>query len=100
MSHDTNRHHRPDHWVYLDRSWAKRLGVKRTAGTYRIRSRDLVRRAFLENLGVDASGTICVRGAASGSETTRTQVIMCSDDHVLSDLVRTDDSDITFYQTG
>lgn len=62
MSHDTTRHHRSDRWIYLDRSWAKRLGVKRTAGTYRIRSRDLVRRACLENLGVDASGTICVRG--------------------------------------
>jgi hypothetical protein len=62
MSRDTNRRHRPDHWVYLDRWWAKRLGVKRTAGMYRIRSRDLVRRTALENLGVDASGTICVRG--------------------------------------
>lgn len=66
MSRDTNRRRRSDHWVYLDQWWAKRLGVKRTAGMYRIRSRDLVRRASLENLGVDASGTICVR--ANGVE--------------------------------
>ena len=34
---------RPDHWIYLDRWWATRLGVTRTAGLYRIRSRDLIR---------------------------------------------------------
>ncbi len=62
MLRNTNRRHSPDRWVYLDKWWAKRLGVKRTAGVYRIRSRDLVRRTALENLGVDASGTICVRG--------------------------------------
>lgn len=61
MPRDTNRRNRSDHWVYLDQWWAKRLGVKRTAGMYRIRSRELVRRTSRENLGVDASGTICVR---------------------------------------
>ena len=34
----------PNPWVRLDESWAKRLGVQRTSGTYRIRSRELVRR--------------------------------------------------------
>jgi hypothetical protein len=49
---------RPNHWIYLDRWWAKRLGVTRTAGIYRIRSRDLVRRLSQETLAVDASGTV------------------------------------------
>ncbi len=30
-----NRARRADHWIYLDRSWAQRLGVKRPAGVYR-----------------------------------------------------------------
>jgi hypothetical protein len=34
----------PNRWVVLDESWAKRLGVQRTSGIYRIRSRELVRR--------------------------------------------------------
>jgi hypothetical protein len=54
---------RPDHWVYLDRWWAQRLGVRRTAGMYRIRSRELVRRLARERLGVDASGTVFAYGA-------------------------------------
>ena len=49
---------RPDHWIYLDRWWAKRLGVTRTAGIYRIRSRDLARRLSQETLAVDPSGTV------------------------------------------
>jgi hypothetical protein len=49
---------RPNHWIYLDRWWAKRLGVTRTAGAYRIRSRDLARRLSQETLAVDASGTV------------------------------------------
>jgi hypothetical protein len=49
---------RPNHWIYLDRWWAKRLGVTRTAGLYRIRSRDLARRLSQEALAVDASGTV------------------------------------------
>ena len=49
---------RHDHWVYLDRWWAQRLGVRRTAGMYRIRSRDLFRRLSQETLGVDASGNV------------------------------------------
>jgi hypothetical protein len=49
---------RPNHWIYLDRWWAKRLGVIRTAGVYRIRSRDLVRRLSQETLAVDHSGTV------------------------------------------
>ena len=52
------RGRRPDHWIYLDRWWAKRLGVTRTAGMYRIRSRDLIRRLFQETLAVDAAGTV------------------------------------------
>lgn len=48
----------PDHWIYLDRSWAHRLGVTRTAGTYRIRSRDLARRLAQETLWVDEWGTV------------------------------------------
>ncbi len=57
---------RPDHWIYLDRWWAKRLGVTRTAGMYRIRSRDLIRRLSQETLAVDAVGTVTARdGAAS-----------------------------------
>jgi hypothetical protein len=51
-----------DHWVYLDRWWAQRLGVKRTAGVYRIRSRELARRLSQESLGVDASGTVFAYG--------------------------------------
>ncbi|MDQ3906392.1 MAG: hypothetical protein M3300_13390 [Actinomycetota bacterium] len=51
----------PDHWIYLDGWWAKRLGVTRTAGTYRIRSRDLIRRLSQETLAVDAAGTVFAR---------------------------------------
>ena len=53
---------RPNHWIYLDRWWAKRLGVRRTAGVYRIRSRELVRRLSQERLGMDASGTVFAYG--------------------------------------
>lgn len=59
MSKD-GRARRPNHWIYLDRWWAQRLGVIRTAGVYRIRSRELARRLFEEKLGVDASGTVFV----------------------------------------
>jgi hypothetical protein len=52
----------PDHWVYLDRWWAQRLGVTRTGGVYRIRSRELVRRLSQEKLGVDAFGTVFAYG--------------------------------------
>ena len=31
-------------YVVLDRTWAQRLGVQRTAGTYRIRRRELIER--------------------------------------------------------
>ena len=58
---------RPDHWIYLDRWWAKRLGVTRTAGMYRIRSRDLIRRLSQETLAVDAAGTVFAQdGGGSG----------------------------------
>ncbi len=60
---------RPDHWVYLDRWWAKRLGVTRTAGMYRIRSRELVHRLSQERLGVDASGTVFAYGMKSTATT-------------------------------
>jgi hypothetical protein len=53
---------RPDHWIYLDRWWAARLGVTRTAGMYRIRSRDLIRRLSQETLAVDAAGTVLAPG--------------------------------------
>ena len=60
---------RPDHWILLDRSWAQRLGVRRTAGMYRIRSRDLARRLSRETLWIDTSGRIhacgCQPAAAS-----------------------------------
>jgi hypothetical protein len=57
---------RPDHWIHLDRWWAKRLGVTRTAGMYRIRSRDLIRRLSQETLAADAAGTVFARdGGAS-----------------------------------
>lgn len=55
---------RPDHWVYLDRWWAQRLGVTKTAGVYRIRSRELARRLSQERLGVDASGTVFAYGTS------------------------------------
>lgn len=58
---------RTDHWVYLDRWWAKRLGVTRTAGMYRIRSRELVRRLSQERLGVDASGTVFAYGMGAAA---------------------------------
>lgn len=55
----TNHDRRADHWIYLDRSWAQRLGVKRTAGIYRIRSRDLFRKISQENLELETSSTVC-----------------------------------------
>ena len=58
----TGRVRRLDHWIYLDRWWAHRLGVTRTAGMYRIRSRELARRLAEEKLGVDASGTVFAYG--------------------------------------
>lgn len=57
-----NRARRADHWIYLDRSWAQRLGVKRTAGVYRIRGRELLRRLSRESLGVDGSGRVLSLG--------------------------------------
>ena len=61
------RGRRPDHWIYLDRWWAKRLGVTRTAGMYRIRSRDLIRRLSQETLAVNAAGAMFVwDGGGSG----------------------------------
>lgn len=57
---------RPDHWIYLDRWWAQRLGVTRTAGVYRIRSRELARKLSQETLGVDASGTVFAYGTRVG----------------------------------
>jgi hypothetical protein len=62
---------RSDRWVYLDRWWAQRLGVKRTAGMYRIRSRELVRRFSRERLGVDSTGTVFVYGRFSALSANR-----------------------------
>src|SRR5438093_13640612 len=31
-----------NHWILLDAAWAQRLGVRRSAGVYRIRSRELM----------------------------------------------------------
>jgi hypothetical protein len=50
-------------FLFLDRSWAQRLGAMRIAGIYRIRSRDLARRLALEALWVDASGAVHAYGA-------------------------------------
>jgi hypothetical protein len=62
-----SRSRRPDHWIHLDRWWATRLGVTRTAGMYRIRSRELIRRLSQETLAVDPAGTVFARdGDASG----------------------------------
>ena len=58
---------RPNHWIYLDRWWAKRMGVTRTAGMYRIRSRDLIRKLSQETLAVNAAGAMFVwDGGGSG----------------------------------
>lgn len=57
---------RADHWVYLDRWWAQRLGVRRTAGMYRIRSRDLLRRLSQEKLGGTHTGRGPQRPASPG----------------------------------
>jgi hypothetical protein len=62
-----DRGRRADHWIYLDRSWAQRLGVRRTAGVYRIRSRELARRLSQETLWVDISGTVHAYGASTNS---------------------------------
>jgi hypothetical protein len=62
MRRKVDRSRRPDHWIYLDRSWAHRLGVRRIAGKHRIRSRDLARRLAQETLWVDASGTVHAYG--------------------------------------
>ena len=64
-----------DHWVYLDRWWAQRLGVKRTTGIYRIRSRELARRLSQERLGVDASGTVFAYGPMPETVSTKGQRI-------------------------
>lgn len=57
-SQATTRQHGPreDHWVYLDRTWAQLLGVKRSAGIYRIRSRELLARLARENPAPESSG--------------------------------------------
>lgn len=40
----SRRRSKPNHWVVLDSTWAKRLGVYRTRGMYHITTRDLVSR--------------------------------------------------------
>jgi hypothetical protein len=67
MSRKIDRGRRADHWIYLDRSWAHRLGVRRTAGVYRIRSRELARRLSLETLWVDASGAVHAYGSGTAA---------------------------------
>lgn len=64
-----------DHWVYLDRWWAQRLGATRTMGIYRIRSRELARRLSQERLGVDASGTVFAYGSTLDAINTQEQRI-------------------------
>jgi thymidylate kinase len=67
LTQTAGRVQRPDHWIYLDRWWATRLGVTRTAGTYRIRSRDLIRRLSQDTLAVDAAETVLAwNGDGSG----------------------------------
>ncbi|MGH3932577.1 MAG: hypothetical protein ACRDTF_21685 [Pseudonocardiaceae bacterium] len=75
----SNRSRRADHWIYLDRSWAQRLGVKRTAGMYRIRGRDLLRRLSLENLGLDASGAVHPRADGVGLRSDQDRVTAIPD---------------------
>ena len=59
------RAHSPRSWVHLDTSWAKQLGVTRTAGRYRISRRELVRR--LATVELQASSTILdLNGAPAG----------------------------------
>ncbi|MBV8541443.1 MAG: hypothetical protein JO364_04010 [Pseudonocardiales bacterium] len=65
MRRKADHGHRADHWIYLDRSWAQRLGVRRTAGVYRIRSRELARRLSRETLYVDISGTVHAYGVGA-----------------------------------
>ncbi|MGH3514067.1 MAG: hypothetical protein ACRDRB_17585 [Pseudonocardiaceae bacterium] len=67
----TLKRRRLDHWIYLDRWWAKRLGVTRTAGMYRIRSRDLFRRLSQETLAVDVAGTVFARGTGVAAATAK-----------------------------
>jgi hypothetical protein len=67
MRRKVDRGRLPDHWIYLDRSWAHRLGVLKTAGTYRIRSRDLARRLAQETLWVDESGKVHAHGAGTAA---------------------------------
>lgn len=62
MTRKVDRGRRRNHWILLDRSWAQRLGVRRTAGMYRIRSRDLARRLSQETLWMDESGRIHAYG--------------------------------------
>lgn len=69
-----NRSRHADHWIYLDRSWAQRLGVRRTGGVYRIRGRDLLRRLSRENLGLAASGGVYARGDGAGLRNGRDRV--------------------------
>jgi hypothetical protein len=46
-------------WIIVDRTWAKRLGLRRDAGVYRIRSKDLALRLAL--LPRDARGEAVAR---------------------------------------
>src|SRR4051812_48701896 len=38
---------RPNHWIILDTTWAKLLGVRKTAGVYQIRANELQLKLFL-----------------------------------------------------
>jgi hypothetical protein len=62
-----------DRWVYLDRWWAQRLGVKRTAGIYRIRRRELARRLSRERLGVGSAGAVFAYGSRTPAGSTTRQ---------------------------
>jgi hypothetical protein len=44
----------PNRWIVLDETWAKRLGVVRTSGVYRISSRELVLRLTQPDSGAVA----------------------------------------------
>lgn len=45
---------KPNRSVLLDHSWAKKLGISRTGGVYRIGRRELMRRLGLEQTGRDS----------------------------------------------
>ena len=65
----------PNRWVRLDESWAKRLGVPRTSGTYRIRSHELVRRLAGSAHRTESDAPAAPVEAIAGRRTVETSMI-------------------------